>query len=105
MCSLCVYKSFLRGRGGGRVSFFRNIHTLIDDMEAKLEMISKWLRDLGMVVNESKTEDCLLHKHDPPTIQVTLNNTIIKSKKLMNVLGVTFDYKLNWNSSVISYFV
>ena len=70
---------------------------LIVNLERRLEMITKWLRGSGLVVNESKTEVCLFHRNDKPTVTVTLNGTHIKSKKSMNVLGVLFDSKLNWN--------
>ena len=63
-------------------------------------MITKWLRDSGLLVNESKTEVCMPHKNDPPTISITIQNVSITSKKEMNVLGVIFDSKLNWNAHV-----
>ena len=59
-------------------------------------MITKWLRGLGLVVNESKTEICLFHKHDQQKIHLKIGDTAISSKSFMNVLGVTFDSKLNW---------
>ena len=63
-------------------------------------MITKWLRDSGLLVNESKTEVCLFHRSDQPKFFITLQNLRIESKKEMNVLGVTFDSKLNWNAHV-----
>jgi hypothetical protein len=36
----------------------------------------------------------------PPPVEISVNNTIIKSKDTMNVLGVTFDSKLNWSKHV-----
>ena len=63
-------------------------------------MITKWLRDFGLLVNESKTEVCLFHKNDQPNITITIQNVAITSKKEMNVLGVIFDNKLNWNAHV-----
>ena len=65
-------------------------------------MITKWLRDSGLLVNESKTEVCLFHKNDQPKIIITLQNLHIESKKEMNVLGVIFYCKLNWNAHVSS---
>ena len=59
-------------------------------------MITKWLKDSGLLVNESKTEICLFHSNDQPLIQIRLQNVLITSKKYMNVLGVIFDSKLNW---------
>ena len=67
---------------------------LIVNLEMKLEMITKWLRDSGLLVNEGKTGVCLFHKNDQPKISITLQNVKIESKKEMNVLGVLFDCKL-----------
>ena len=78
------------------------VGALIENLERRLEMITKWLRGSGLVVNESKTEICLFHRNDKPTVMVTLNGTPIKSKKSMNVLGVLFDSKLNWNIHIAS---
>ena len=64
---------------------------LIVNLEKKLEMITKWLRDSGLLVNEGKTEVCLFHKNDQPVIFINLQNVQIKSKHEMNVLGVMFD--------------
>ena len=75
-----------------------NLARLVVDMEKNLEMITRWLRNSGLVVNQSKTEICVFHKNDPPKINITLENIKIESKKEMNVLGVTFDSKLNWSS-------
>ena len=63
-------------------------------------LILYWLRDSGLIVNESKTEVCLYHKNDQPKIYIRLQNVRILSKKEMNVLGVTFDCKLNWNTHI-----
>ena len=63
-------------------------------------MITKWLRDSGLVVNESKTEACLFHTQDQPQIEFTLQGVKITTKKSMNVLGVIFDSKLNWQIHV-----
>ena len=39
-----------------------NLSALITNLEQRLEMITKWLRESELVVNESKTEICLFHK-------------------------------------------
>ncbi len=80
----------------------KEIGALIVDLERKLEMITKWLRDSGLVVNQSKTEICLFHKQDQLPIQVTVENVVVTSKKSMNVLGVTFDSKLDWSIQIAS---
>ena len=48
------------------VTWNTDLGVLVINLEKKLEMITKWLRDSGLVVNESKTEVCLFHKNDPP---------------------------------------
>ena len=40
---------------------------VIENMQVKLERIFKWLKDSGLIVNESKTELCLFHRNDHPT--------------------------------------
>ena len=60
-------------------------------------MITKWLRDSGLVVNEGKTEICLFHKRDQQKVSIKINGTQILTKNFINVLGVTFDSKLNWS--------
>ena len=52
------------------------------------------------MVNEGKTEICLFHTNDPPQITISLQGAQVISKKSMNVLGVTFDSKLNWSIQV-----
>ena len=72
------------------------LSVLITNLERRLEIITKWLKDSGLVVNENKTEVCLFHANDQPLIQIVLQNVLITSKKSMNVLEVIFDSKLNW---------
>ena len=55
-----------------------------------------------MVVNESKTEICLFHRHDKPIIQLRIQDVFVKSRKSINVLGVIFDSKLTWNVHIAS---
>ena len=73
---------------------------LIKDLEKDLEIMTKWLRDSGLKVNEEKTELCLFHRLDHHPITITLNNKIILSRKKMNVLGVTFDSKMQWGDHI-----
>ena len=58
----------------------KRIETLIVDMERRLELMMKWLRQSGLVVNEEKTELCLFYKSDHPIINVTINNKLVTSK-------------------------
>ena len=70
-----------------------NLEVLINNMKQKLEMIIKWLKDSGLVVNDEKTETCLFYKRDHATITLNINNKNIRSKNVINVLGVLFDQK------------
>jgi hypothetical protein len=73
---------------------------MIVDLKKDLEMIVKWLKDSGLVVNSSKTDLCLFHRNDQPEVHVRISGSLVKSNKSMNVLGVTFDCKLNWKEHV-----
>jgi hypothetical protein len=77
-----------------------NITTLISEMERSLEKISNWYSQSGLMVNLSKTEICLFYKKDTESVEVTLGPDKIKTIKEMNVLGVVFDTKLQWNAQV-----
>jgi hypothetical protein len=73
---------------------------LISNMEKDLEIMTKWLKDSGLKVNESKTELCLFHQKDCPKITIRLNLRTVSSNASMNVLGITFDSKLQWSQQV-----
>ena len=53
---------------------------LVENMGKKLELITKWLRCSGLVVNEKKPELCLFHKNDQDQITIKLENSLIESK-------------------------
>ena len=78
----------------------RNLENLIANMERRLEMIVKWLKDSGLVVNEEKTEICLFYKRDHPIVELSISGKRISSKKTINVLGVMFDSKMQWSNQV-----
>ena len=69
-------------------------------MEAKLARVEGWLRKSGMKVNGAKTCLCLFYYKDTTPIEITLNDTIIKSSKNINFLGVLFDQKMQWTDYV-----
>ena len=69
-------------------------------MKTKLELITKWFKDSGLKVNEGKTDMCLLYKKDIPPVILNLNGNDLLSKDSMNILGVAFDCKLNWQIQV-----
>ena len=77
-----------------------SLQTLIIDMKKTLEAITKWLKDSGLKVNESKTELCLFHRNPHELISLIFNGVTLTSKHHMNVLGVVFDSRLQWNEHV-----
>ena len=77
-----------------------NLAVLIVNMERRLEMITKWLRDSGLIVNDEKTEVCLFYKREHPTVSLTINNKQIRSKNSIIVLGVIFDSRLQWSMQI-----
>ena len=80
------------------LEFNSKIIDLIVNMEENLEIITKWLKDSGLKVNENKIEICFFHRNDAQKINLILQDQTIRSKSTMNVLGVIFDSKLNWNA-------
>ena len=77
-----------------------NKNDLVVDMQADLEAMTKWSRQSGLCVNESKTEMCLFHRNYTRLVTLTINNTIVTSTPQINVLGVIFDTKLQWNEQI-----
>ena len=60
-----------------------------------------WLKKSGMVINATKTEAAYfaLRELSGPLV-VNIDGTQIELKKVINVLGLTFDHKLQWGSQV-----
>ena len=73
---------------------------LVEKMQTKLEKIILWLTKSGMVVNEAKTDLCLFSRYDCPPVILNVNGKYIISKKVINILGVSFDSKLQWCSHI-----
>jgi hypothetical protein len=68
-------------------------------MKRSLEALIKWLIKSGMKVN-LKTDICLFHKNDVALVTIVFNNIAVKSKSTINILGVTFDCKLQWSQLI-----
>ena len=69
-------------------------------MQIKLDIMSNWLKQSGLKVNESKIELCLFTKKDTPQVEITINNVSVKSGTTMHVLGVFFYSKISWAKQV-----
>jgi hypothetical protein len=72
------------------IQLYKLINILCRDMEAKLETITKWLKNYCLRVNASKTKVCLFHRRDCQSVTMNVNNSPIRSQNSINVLGVIF---------------
>ena len=54
------------------------------NLEISLTNISKWMKDSGLKINESKTELCVFTRTAHQAVSITVNGTIIESKNTMN---------------------
>ena len=56
------------------ITFHKNKLQTVTLMETKLKLITTWLTDSGLKVNEAKTESCLFHRKDSRPIEIHINN-------------------------------
>jgi hypothetical protein len=49
-------------------------------MEKKLEAITKWLKKLGLIVDNLKTELCLFYKRDTQPVKVSINGVKLSQR-------------------------
>ena len=66
----------------------KDLTKLEGDLEKELEMVTKWVKYSGLIVNEAKTEICLFHAKDQPCINVRLFNVVVTSLKSMVCWGL-----------------
>ena len=72
----------------------------IKSFKHKIKLISKWLTNSRLKVNENKTEICIFFRDDTTQVDIMVKNTTVESKDHMNVLGVIFDSRLTWAKHV-----
>ncbi len=77
-----------------------SLPVLIKKVELALDFITKWMRNSGLKVNDAKTEACLFYRKDCMPVRIKVGLDSIATKKTLNVLGVIFDYKLQWTEQV-----
>ena len=82
------------------IGYLKEKDWALKQLGEKLERIVKWLKDSGLKVNEKKTEVCVFHQNKNTDGTLRIDNTTIPSKLEMNVLGLTFDSRLNWDPQV-----
>ena len=78
----------------------REKRTALERLGIRLKRIIKWLRDSGLKVNEAKTELCIFHRVKNTEGLLKIDTAVVNAKDEINVLGLTFDSRLNWTSQV-----
>ncbi len=77
------------------------LNSLRKETEECLEKHSKFLRDLGMIVNQEKTEIMHISRQKQNSItNISLGETTIKTQHEMKILGVTLDDRLTWTQHI-----
>ena len=72
----------------------------LEELGRRLGKIVKWLKNSGLKVNESKTELCIFHRNKSTEGSLRIDDVEVTSKNEMNVLGLTFDSRLQWGPQI-----
>jgi hypothetical protein len=96
-------------KADGFVSYADDSYVVIieDDLEVALQRIEQtsakhveYLESLGMKINTTKTEVVFFNKKQEIITDVKFAGVIVKSQPTLKALGVTFDYKLSWETHI-----
>ena len=75
-------------------------YNAVNRLVKKMENAIGWLKMSGMKINTLKTEICIFHRRNMLVMDVELLGLVVKSRNIMNVLGIRFDSRLKWNEHV-----
>ncbi len=72
-------------------------------LQSSLNIIGDWCKTWGFVINTDKTEAILFNRKKNLTNipKLYINNSLIKFKPLVKMLGMTLDCKLHWKEHII----
>ena len=73
---------------------------LIQETEACMDLHCRALLDLGMIVNQDKTESVAFTRNNPERITLQCGSNNIATGEGIKVLGVYFDEKLTWKNHI-----
>jgi len=73
---------------------------LVPSTEKCLETHVEELRQLGMVVNEKKTEAVYFNRLNPMKLEIRCGEERIQTGNEMKVLGIIFNERLKWDSQI-----
>ena len=75
-----------------------------DDFNSDLASLFEWVTFNGLAVNVSKYQSMLLarrrHRHQLSSIQLLLNNNVLRVHKSVKYLGIIVDENLSWSEQV-----
>ncbi len=65
-----------------------------------MDLHCKALLDLGMIVNQDKTESVVFTRNNPERITLRCGSNNIATGEEIKVLGVYFEEKLTWKNHI-----
>ncbi len=77
-----------------------NTAGLIKETEECLASHCEYLRNLGMVVNQEKTEALYISRKDQKQLSIKCGTSEVKTKSEIKVLGVLLDERLSWSPHI-----
>ena len=83
-------------------AFAKTIQELVSILEKESEVAIKWFRDNGMSVNPEKFHGIVINRcgRYPDVHKMNFAGFEITTEKIVNLLGVDLDYKLNFNKHI-----
>ena len=80
----------------------KSMPDLVDILERETEVALSWLKQNEMIANPEKFHAILLRKNQTNTSgeEININGKIIKSEETVKLLGVTLDYKLDFDPHI-----
>ena len=83
-------------------AFATSIRELKDILEKESEIAIKWFKDNGMSVNPEKFHSIIINRcgRFPSVHQMNFAGFDITTEKIVNLLGIDIDYKLNFNKHI-----
>ena len=73
---------------------------VLTEIQEKIMAAEKWMSGSGLKVNLEKTEMVIFHRMDTSSGVLKIGNIQITSSGEMNVLGIVFDNRLQWDRQV-----
>ena len=79
----------------------KSLPELIKILEIESSKAIRWFQNNKMIVNASKFQAIILTKNkEHITNNLIINNEVIESKLMVELLGISIDDKLNFNTQI-----